>query len=288
MALYGIGENKSLRGIYTKDEIDELVASAGSKNRLTWGGRCLFDARSGTAGVFDSVDAIQESVTAGDFSQIYIGDYIMAEITTSYKSNEVVKLVVADLDYYLHRGSTETTAHHLVMTTEDCFATTEKMNSSSTTSGGYVGTAMHKTVLPKYATALKTALNNHVLSTTRYFSSAVNTSATNPSGGQSTGASSSWSNTTVECFLPSEVQVYGTRAFSEAYDVGDSTQQLAYYMLRPDKLVAHLGYEGTSRYHWWLSSVASSTSFCRVNGVGCANYDGALLSFGVRPLFLFG
>ena len=288
MALYGIGENKSLRGIYTKDEIDELVASAGSKNRLTWGGRCLFDARSGTAGVFDSIDAIQEAVTAGDFSQIYIGDYIMAEITTSYKSNEVVKLVVADLDYYLHRGATETTAHHLVMTTEDCFAMTEKMNSSNTTSGGYVGTAMHKTVLPKYATALKTALNNHILSTTRYFSSSVNTSAVNPSGGQTTGASSGMSSTTVECFLPSEVQVYGTRVFSEAYDVGDSTQQLAYYMLRPDKLVAHLGYEGTSRYDWWLFSVAGSPGFCGVNSAGDAVYYGAGYSGGVRPLFLFG
>ena len=179
-------------------------------------------------------------------------------------------------------------AHHLVMTTEDCFATAARMNSSNTTSGGYVGADMHKTVLPKYATALKTALNNHVLSTTRFFSGAVNTSAVNPSGGQTTGASCSWSSTTVECFLPSEVQVYGTRAFSEAYDVEDSTQQLAYYMLRPDKLVAHLGYEGTSRNYWWLSSVASSMYFCYVSTDGFAHFNNANLSCGVRPLFLFG
>lgn len=59
-------------------------------------------------------------------------------------------------------------------------------------------------------------------------------------------------------------------------------------MLRPDKLVAHLGYEGTSSFSWWLSSVAGGPYFCFVLYGGRADYNGASGSVGVRPLFLFG
>ena len=251
-------------------------------------GACLYDAVNGTAGVFSSVANLYTAVHAGNFDDIYIGDYILISISSSYKANETVKMVVAGIDYYLHRGSTELTNHHLVLVPEDCFATTAKMNSSNTTSNGYKGSAMYTTVLPAYATAFSSALGGHLISTTHQISTSVNTSAVNQSGGSHSGASNFWAWNTTNIMLLSEVQAYGSLVWSQGYDIGDANEQLPYFALRPDKLVAHSGYNSSSRISWWLSGVASSTYFCCSHEGGYADVGNASVARGVRPLVLFG
>lgn len=252
-------------------------------------GALLYDAVNSTAGVFDSISAIHTAVSGGDFSNIYIGDYILITITTSYKSNEIVKMVVAGINTYLHKGSTEITDNHLVLIPEDCFATTAQMNSSNTTSGGYAGSAMYTTVLPIYATALNSALGGNLLTFTDLLTKTVNTSAASGAYSAWSGASSDWAWYPINIRLMSEVQVYGTRVLSSSmFDVGAANQQLPYFALRPDKLVAHQGYGSSSRCYWWLSAVAYSGHFCGVGGNGFADSYGASNSRGVRPLVLFG
>ncbi len=260
---------------------------AGLHNGL-YRGACLYDAISSTAGVFASIEEAYTAVNSGDFSNIYIGDYFLVNISTTYTSSENVKLMVAGIDYYLHRGGTEVTNHHLILVPENCFTATATMNSSSSTSGGYKSSAMQGTVLPKYATALSTALGGHLLSIPFYFSSTVNTSAQNDNGASLSGASSARSEVTTNISLMTEAQVFGMRLYSNVWDLGYVTQQLPLFALRPDLVPCGRGYSATSRNCWWLSGVASSSNFCYVATVGYPYYYDANAASGVRPLILFG
>ena len=237
-----------------------------------------------------TIEQLHTMVAAGDFSDIYIGDYIEVTISTSYKSDETVRLLVVHLDYFYGNGSTECTSHHIVFVPEDCFATAAKMNSSSTTENGYKGSEMHSTVLPTYYTALNgaDALNGHILTHYRYLSSTMNSNTACGSGRGLTGSTTGCTWTETNLCLMNETMVYGATSYSSsALDVGDAQSQLALFRLRPHKKIAHLGYGSTSRSHWWLASVASSAYFCACNYNGYAYYNVASGTYGVRPYLLF-
>ena len=237
-----------------------------------------------------TIEQLHTMVEAGDFSDIYIGDYIEVTISTSYKSDETVRLLVAHLDYFLGNGSTECTSHHILFVPEDCFATTAKMNSSNTTENGYKGSEMHTTVLPTYYEALngEGALNGHILSHYRYLSSTMTSATVCGSGLGLTGVATGCTWVETNLCLMNETMVYGTTAYSSsALDVGDAQEQLALFQLAPHKKIAHLGYGSTSRSDWWLASVASSTYFCSCNNLGFASYNSASSTYGVRPYLLF-
>ena len=268
----------------TSDEYKNAVK--GLHNGL-YRGACLYDGINSQAGVFSSIDELYNAVHNNDFSKIYTGDYVDVTITSDY-GTENVRLAATDPDYYWRREGTELTTHHILFVPEDAFAKTAQMNSSPTTSGGYAGSAMAKTVLPAYATALSNALGGHIISTSHIVSNNMNSNAINQSGGNWTGASIGWGWNTYNIMLLSEVQVYGSIVWSQGFDIGDACQQLSYFKLRPDKLVCGNGYKATNRCGWWLSGVAGSAYFCVVGGDGVASYYGASDSDGVRPLILFG
>ena len=237
-----------------------------------------------------TIEQLHTMVEAGDFSDIYIGDYIEVTISTSYKSDETVRLLVAHLDYFLGNGSTECTSHHILFVPEDCFATTAKMNSSNTTENGYKGSEMHTTVLPTYYEALngEGALNGHILSHYRYLSSTMTSATVCGSGLGLTGVATGCTWVETNLCLMNETMVYGTTAYSSsALDVGDAQEQLALFQLAPHKKIAHLGYGSTSRDAWWLASVASSTLFCTCSHYGLATSYNASNAIGVRPYLLF-
>jgi hypothetical protein len=235
-----------------------------------------------------TIDEICKMVSDGTFEDLYIGDYITVTISTSLGGSEDVDVVFADFNTYLHKGDTELTQNHITCVPKDCFKTTAKMNSSSTTSGGYKGTAMHQTTLPIYATALQSALNNHLISHNVLMSSATGSNASIAGAGY-TGNSSSWEWVSTYLCLMDEVELYGSRVFSSSfYDMGERNRQFNLFKLAPEYMVARQG-KGGSRCTFWLSAVASSTSFayCDSNG-GADHCLGASASFGVRPSFLIG
>lgn len=233
-----------------------------------------------------TIEQIYGMVHIGNFDELFLGDYINISITTTLPDEtvktETVSLMIAAFDYYYNCGDTALTTHHIVLIPRGYgFATTAKMNETNTTTGGYLNSYMHQTVLPCYAKSLKTALNNHLLSHRTILSNTINASTPSMAGAGFTGASTSWAWVTTELQLMTEQQLYGSRAWtSSAYDIG-----IDYAKLPVFNFVNPVSFGHT---HFWLRSVVSSTHFAGCNGNGNADCAGASTAFFVRPLILFG
>lgn len=233
------------------------------------------------------INKVSTNINNGTFEDLFIGDYFDVTIDTSLGGTEVVTCVIAGFDIYLNCGDTALTQHHAVIVPKNCFKTTSAMNSSNTTANGYKGSAMYQNVLPVYASALQTALNNKIISHREILSKSMNSNT--PSGAYSAwnGASSDWEWTDSLIELMSEPEVYGTRVLSSSfYDVGIAKSQLPLFGLNPGMIQANR--TGAGRQWYWLKTVASSASFCGVDGYGFASYNYASGSNGVRPRFLIG
>ncbi len=232
---------------------------------------------------------ISAKIQAGDFSDLFIGDYIPKTLTidgTSVTAN----WVIAHFNYYMKMGWTAdglssgfaVTVPHVVLV-PDRNLISAKMNDTNTTEGGYLGSAMHTTTIPKITTALQNGFgSSHIISFASYLSNTVNTSLASMAGCGWTGATTAWGCawTKVECRLMSEQMVYGSAIMSSSgFDAGEAKQQLALFALNP--LATNV------RADWWLSSVASSASFAIVDSNGVASAGGASGSLGVRPFFLY-
>lgn len=229
------------------------------------------------------------NVANGTFRNIFRGDYIIKEMTSSIGGTETVKWLVAGLDYFLRCGSTDITTHHVVLVPEDCFKTAAKMNSSNTTVGAYVGSEMYTTTLPAYATAVVNAFgSSHILSHTDLLATAMTAATASMAGAGLTGASTSWAwQSDRKIDLLSEPMVYGTTVCSSSfYDVGCGKSQLPLFAARPDLIQCGSGYNSTGRSLWWLRAVASSANFCFVSSDGCANHYGASNALGLRPFII--
>lgn len=241
------------------------------------------------SGHFASLDALSSALTAGDFSDIYIGDYIDAAFSyggTSYTA----RCRVAGIDYYMNYGdgTDMITRHHLAMVPDSTI--TARMNSTDTTAGGYVGSEMYTTTLPALMNALGgasgTPFYGHLLSFRELLSNAIDTSAgTHPAmhPGMS-GWASSWSWYTVSGVLMSEQQLYGSTLASSSVLAQGNAKQLPLFNFVPEYVSDTPTTKGI-RAHW-LRSVAYSTGFCLVSSFGDAHDDPASGAIGVRPLFV--
>lgn len=232
---------------------------------------------------------IHAMIADGSFKDLFVGDYVIKTINTSYGGSEKVKFIFAGFDLFLHNGDAEITAHHAVMLPEDSFKTLAAMNGSNTTANGYKGSAMYTTVLPVYAAAIKAAFSNYVLNYKVLVSNAISTSGASMAGAGLPGYASGWEWESVDLCLMNEVQLYGCTVLSSSfYDVGNRNLQFPLFALDPTKKVAGQGFEGavSSRYDFWLSAVASAATFCYCAGGGTAYFYGASSAVGVRPYFL--
>lgn len=233
------------------------------------------------------VNKVTTNIYNGSFEDLFIGDYFNVTIDTSLGGTETVTCVIAGFDIYMNCGDTALTRHHAVIVPKDCFKTTSQMNSSHTTNNAYKGSAMYQNILPIYASALQTALNNKIINHRELLSKSMN--ANTPSGAYSAwnGASSDWEWTDSLIELMSEPEVYGCRVLSSSfYDIGIAKSQLPLFRLNPGMIQANR--TGAGRQWYWLKAVAGSTAFCDVNYDGHADCDGAGYSYGVRPRFLIG
>lgn len=201
---------------------------------------------------------------------------------TKLTKTENVTLMFAAFDYYYNVGNTALTTHHAVLIPRGYgFATAAKMNSSNTTVGSYFNSDMHQIVLPCYAKALKTVLNNHLLAHMTILPNAINASTPSMAGAGFTGASINWAWESVELQLMSEPQIYGTTVWSSsAYDVGADYKKLPVFDFING---VHFG-----RGYYWLRSVVSSTGFALCGYDGGASNTVASNAAYVRPLILFG
>ena len=200
------------------------------------------------------------AIAAGTFDDIFPGDYIIKSVTVDGTTYSDVKWIVGDLDYHLHHGDTETTAHHVVLFPEDNIGTA-RMNSTNTTVGGYQNCEMWTTTLPKYTTGIVNAFgSDHVFTHRERLTKAIDSNAYSGAGGMGNGATiytdGEWTNVTVNLF--NEAMMYGHAPFaSSGRDTYDCNKQ-----------------------------IASATNFANANSNGEADYHGASNVRGVRPYFL--
>ena len=213
------------------------------------------------------------AIKAGTFDDLYIGDYWTIG-GVNYR--------IAAFDYYLNSGDTNCTTHHVVIVPDTCLYNAQMHNTSSggyeggaanTTAGGYVGSDMYKSNLEQAKTTIKSAFSGHVLKHRIYLTNAV-------ANGRASGGA--WCDSEVD--LMCEQMVYGSGIFSP---VSDGSNVPANYRVEKSQLplFQHEPSRICNRNNWWLRDVITASAFANVTGNGCADYNGASLSVGVRPAF---
>ena len=176
---------------------------------------------------------------------------------------------VADCDYYLNTGDIPLTTHHVVVV-PDVLLFKAQMNSSNTTTGGYVGSKMWTTYLRRAEAIFKACFGkNHVLKHREFLVNAIYTS----SGSESAGA---WYDSTVE--LMDERMVFGTARYANKSLTSVSNKQLTLFK-------NNSGYIPTGVWYWLRNVCNASTFVCASNSSTSGNGQ-ATSSAGVRPYAL--
>ena len=259
-----------------------------------------------TAGVLGSLEELHTAIQNG-FENIFVGDYIDVTMSTSglyayggYVTSgettktaitspvvEMVRLLVADYNYFLHSGDTETAVNHLILVPECGFSTLACMNLSNVTTGGYAGSEMHTTVLPAYENSLKELFGKYMIPVRALLTNTVNADVVSSCFTGWKGTSSNWAwYSTYLCLMNSPMVTGCNTCQSSFYDTGNRKTQLALFRQRPD--LQHTGYanDRSKRYSYWLSDVASGAVFAPVGSDGSVGCGRASNSLAVRPFLI--
>lgn len=221
-------------------------------------------------------------ISSGKFTDLFIGDYIDVTIDGTSRRMEI-----AAFDWFYNYGKTKLTKHHVVIIPTTVL-TGDQMNSSATTSGGYVGSNMFTSILPVWAGHLETTLGaKHVLQTSECLTSSVDENAKNVMRPNLTGASNACAWTNSKANLLSETEVYGHLSCgSSGYECAMcNSNQLPLFRLNPSKILIVDEY-----FYYWLRTIANSECFCVVTSYsgGKADPYNSTANEGVRPRFVIG
>ena len=221
----------------------------------------------GTALTSEQRTAIQ----AGTFDDLWLGDYWFIS-GVNYR--------IVDFNYWYGKGDQSLTTPHVVVV-PDTNLGTGKMNSTSTTTGGYTGSEMYTSGLESAKTTITTAFGENVLTHREY----LITEVTN--GVPSAGA---WTDSKVD--LMSEQMVFGSYIFTPSSTgtvtpklYSNSPVQLALFQLCPQFINAAIP---TQRVSYWLRDIVSAERFARVTDYGPVLDTAASLEYGIRPVFAVG
>lgn len=260
----GNGVKKITAGDLKKDLKSLIAEQTELLGRLTFPGAGPHNAiyRGKNLGTFVT-DAQYASIKAGTFDDMYIGDYWVI-------SNIIYR--IAAFDYFWNTGDTRCATHHVVIVPDACLYNAS-MNSTNTTTGGYVGSALYTTNLEQAKTTIKGAFSGHVLKHRIYLTNAV-------ANGRASGGA--WCDSEVD--LMCEQMVYGSGIFSPVSDGSNvpandrvEKSQLPLFQHEPSRIC--------NRATWWLRDVITASHFASVNLDGDAVYLTASHSRGVRPAF---
>ena len=237
-----------------------------------WGGRDITAAfNNGT---------VSAAIAHGTFKDIFPGDYITKQITIS-GTTYTVNWVVADCDYWINKGDTATTAHHVVIVPQQPIFNAN-MNATNTTEGGYAGSRMYTETIPACATGIVSAFgSSHILTFRDLITKTVDNNVASRGYCGWTGASAPWEAwASVQCNLMTEHMVTGAPHYSSSgIDDEITTRQMSAFRLS-ERLINY------NRQWWWLRNVVSSAYFAHVFGYGYATTNAASGVRGVRPFAL--
>lgn len=221
------------------------------------------------------------NIQNGSFKDMFIGDYF---------SINGSNYVIAGINYkHLHGDRTPLGNHLLLM--PDRFSkledgtlmssdgkTTQYMNDTDTTAGGFANTKLYKTYMPSIQNKLEADFGSHLLTFREFISTDVDAS-----GAPDQGA---WQD--AKAAIPNEVMIYGTVLNGNSkngswYNIGDNSAQLPLFRLNTDEI---------SNYTFpafWLHDVHSTSEFVYADPHGYSAYHGASTNWiGVRAFFLIG
>ena len=218
-----------------------------------------------------TIEQVMTNIAAGNFADIYPGDYFIDSENKVYR--------IGGLDTEWNRPNIS--QHHAVII-PDFALTTMNWNTTDTTVGGYKNSAVHSYCIGAGLTVIESVFGaDHVLPVKEVLSDALNASTQSPGHSAYSGAStSSWTTELYKSRLMSEIEVYGSKVWSGAFDIGFANQQFPMFRLMP-QLASGIGYS------YWLLGVATSTQACST-GSGLAAFGGTSNTLGVRPRFLIG
>ena len=286
--LYGCATNYSAYDVRLENVEDLITANAGFHNSIFRGKDITSYYNDGS--LWKRINGIDGYSL---FEDLYVGDYIKVDGVHTNVNGKTWRIAGFDI-YYMSGGSSITmTSHHAVIVPDEILGTS-CMNSTSTTSGGYVGSYMYTTTLPSVKTNyIDKVFNGHVLSYETLLTNSINENATNNHfGGNSNGASSNWTWATNRYLdLMNEVQVTGNQSVSSSLlDTGSDNIQFPLFRLRPEfKIAYNSATHSTSTRNWyWLRSVVCALRFADIGPGGYSDYTGASGSGGVRPYFYIG
>ena len=238
-----------------------------------WGGRDI------TASFNNGT--VSANIANGTFRDIFPGDYITKQVTISGKTY-TVNWVIADCDYWINKGDTAVTVHHVAIVPQAPIFDAN-MNATNTTEGGYMGSRMFKETIPACATGIVNAFGaSHILTFRDWLISGmtanqISSGLPNFTGGAQWGASP-W--VSVQCDLMTEKMVLGAPVNSaSALDEWCATRQMSAFRLS-ENLINY------NRQWYWLRNIVSSAGFALVDGDGPAGATSASRSGGVRPFAL--
>lgn len=238
-----------------------------------WGGRDI------TASFNNGT--VSANIANGTFRDIFPGDYITKQVTISGKTY-TVNWVIADCDYWINKGDTAVTVHHVAIVPQAPIFDAN-MNATNTTEGGYMGSRMFKETIPACATGIVNAFGaSHILTFRDWLISGmtanqISSGLPNFTGGAQWGASP-W--VSVQCDLMTEKMVLGAPVNSaSALDEWCATRQMSAFRLS-ENLINY------NRQWYWLRNIVSSTGFALVHGLGLAHTSVLSYSLGVRPFAL--
>lgn len=240
------------------------------------------------------------------FEDIYVGDYFKMsraisayERTGQYQTTGSQYVTIAGLDTMMNNGDqgSGVNYHHAVMVAGQGFGGTQhfgrsRMNATNTTEGGYKASEMNTLVLGEVTSTGSTAADatinqqlyavfgSHLKTTRELVSNAINATGCNRFG-SATGCASDWEWISAQAILMSEIEAYGSIAWSSAgYDTGNANRQLPLFAFSKQA-------QNNRSAYWWLKDIASAACFCYADDSGHAScYYAGGASLCVRPRFI--
>ena len=235
------------------------------------------------------------------YDDIHVGDYIdMGRTVTCPESyNGTVGsqyITVASCGGFYGNGDTGITYPHIIMVPGKGFGGTQHFGRhamhASTPHPGYVSSDMNQSVLGPVVTegsiATGATINqqlyyifgSHLKTIRSLLATSISSSLYNRFGSAG-GASSGWGWQSVQTRLMSEIEVYGSIAWSSSgYDTGDANHQFELFRFSKSAVNNRSAY-------YWLKDAASSSNFCFCDNNGLSDSAGAPRgNFCVRPCFV--
>ena len=235
------------------------------------------------------------------YDDIHVGDYIdMGRTVTCPESyNGTVGsqyITVASCGGFYGNGDTGITYPHIIMVPGKGFGGTQHFGRhamhASTPHPGYVSSDMNQSVLGPVVTegsiATGATINqqlyyifgSHLKTIRSLLATSISSSLYNRFGSAG-GASSGWGWQSVQTRLMSEIEVYGSIAWSSSgYDTGDANHQFELFRFSKSAVNNRSAY-------YWLKDAASSSDFCFCSddgNSGCSNATRGNCC--VRPCFV--